>query len=177
MATLDAAAPAAKATTLTAARATKRVTIDAATLAAVKGTKREVHEGLSHKRQLARTSSKKRATLATTAAKRQADIDVIGARQSAASSVIAEKQQVRSGNIGAARSQVRRDRVVGAVTSTATPSSNSGIVMTTIFVIAGLIIMYMVVTNPGPTTGWLGTLGTSLHALSSNKPLFTATAK
>lgn len=64
-----------------------------------------------------------------------------------------------------------------AIVSTATPSSDSNIIMTTLFVMAGLIVMYILVTNPGPTTGWLGSLGTGLHALSSNKPLFVTTAK
>lgn len=72
----------------------------------------------------------------------------------------------------------RRNRAItGAVVSTATPSSNSGLIMTVIFMMAGLIVVYILVTNPGPTSGWLGTLGNSLHALSSNKPLFTTTAK
>lgn len=75
------------------------------------------------------------------------------------------------------RSRATRAAVTGAVVSTATPSSNSGLIMTTIFLMAGLIVVYVLVTNPGPTTGWLGTLGNSLHALSSNKPLFTTTAK
>ena len=72
------------------------------------------------------------------------------------------------------RSRATRSAVTGAVVSTATPSSNSGLIMTTIFLMAGLIVIYILVTNPGPTTGWLGTLGNSLHALSSNKPLFTS---
>ena len=78
-------------------------------------------------------------------------------------------------------SQLASDRSSRAtrsqIVSTATPSSDSGIIMTTLFVVAGLVVLYILVTNPGPTTGWLGNLGTGLHALSSNKPLFTATAK
>lgn len=71
----------------------------------------------------------------------------------------------------------RRNRAItGQVASTATPSSDSGIIMTTLFVIAGLVVMYILVTNTA-TSGWLGSLGTGIHALSSNKPLFTATAK
>jgi hypothetical protein len=72
----------------------------------------------------------------------------------------------------------RRNRaIVGSAVSTATPSSDSGLIMTTIFLMAGLIVVYMLVTNPGPTQGLFGTLGNSLHALSSNKPLFATTAK
>ncbi len=75
------------------------------------------------------------------------------------------------------RSRARNAAISGAVTSTATPSSDSNLIMTVLFMMAGLIVMYILVTNPGPTTGWLGSLGTGLHALSSNKPLFVATAK
>ena len=71
----------------------------------------------------------------------------------------------------------RRNRAItGQVASTATPSSDSGLIMTTFFVIAGLIVMFILVTNTA-TTGWLSSLGSGIHALSSNKPLFTATAK
>jgi hypothetical protein len=75
------------------------------------------------------------------------------------------------------RSRAARGAITDTAVSTATPSSNSGLIMTVIFMMAGLIVVYTLVTNPGPTTGWLGTLGNSLHALSSNKPLFTTTAK
>lgn len=72
----------------------------------------------------------------------------------------------------------RRNRAFqGKVLETATPSSDTNLIMTTMFVIAGLIVFYMLVTNSGGTSKWFGFLGTSLHALSSNKPLFTTTAK
>jgi hypothetical protein len=72
------------------------------------------------------------------------------------------------------RSRATRSAVTGAAISTATPSGGSNLIMTTIFLMVGLIVVYMLVTNPGPTSGLFGTLGNSLHALSSNKPLFTS---
>src|ERR1035437_5726011 len=108
-------------------------TIDKATLAAVKSTKREQHAQLSHKRQLARTASRKRATIAVGREREASATRVLAAREASATGVISARQQVRSENIGAARSAAQQDRVVGAVTSTATPSSNSGLIMTTIF--------------------------------------------
>lgn len=71
----------------------------------------------------------------------------------------------------------RRNRaIVGQVASTATPSSDSGLIMTTIFVMAGLIVVYIFVSKPN-STGFLGSLGNGIHTLTSNTPLFTATAK
>jgi hypothetical protein len=72
------------------------------------------------------------------------------------------------------RSRARNAAVSGAVTSTATPSSDSNLIMTTLFVMAGLIVTYILVRNPR-STGFLGGLGTTLHTISSNKPLFVAT--
>lgn len=152
-------------------------TLDRATLDAVKSTKREQHAQLSHKRQLARTASRKRATIAVGKEREASATRVLEARTQSAAGVIAARQQARSENIGAARSMERQDRAVGAVTSAATPSGDSNLIMTTIFLIFGLIIIYILVHNPGPTTGWLSGLGNSLHALSSNTPLFTTTAK
>jgi hypothetical protein len=62
---------------------------------------------------------------------------------------------------------------VGKVVNTATPSSNSGLVMTTIFVMAGLIVMYLLVTASANTAGFLGGLGTWIHTIgTSNTSLF-----
>lgn len=146
--------------------------IDQATLAAVKATKREVHASESHKRQLRRISSRKRAALALTQARTQSHVDVIKAREASASKILAEREAFREAHQPTIQSSVK-DRAVGKVVSTATPSSDSGLIMTTLFVVGGLIVAYMLVTNATATTGWLGYLGDAIHALSSNKPLFT----
>jgi len=86
---------------------------------------------------------------------------------------VATESELDSGR----RSRARNAAVQGAVVSTATPSSDSGIIMTTLFVMAGLIAMYLLVSKPTATNGWLNGLGNGLHTLSSTKPLFTATAK
>src|ERR1035437_4007187 len=86
---------------------------------------------------------------------------------------ISTESQLASDRSGRSRNAA----VTGAITSTATPSGDSNLIMTTIFLVFGLIIVYILVHNPGPTTGWLGGLGNALHALSSNTPLFTTTAK
>jgi hypothetical protein len=62
---------------------------------------------------------------------------------------------------------------VGKVVDTATPSGNSNLIMTTIFVMAGLIIMYQLVTKSAQTSGFLSGLGTWIHTIgTSNTPLF-----
>ena len=143
----------------------------------------------THKYKLAENRSKTHA--ATTTAKASTE----AARQKSAirtasvadtTAITTAAAATRSANAGVTRratasdmagdrsSRATRSAITGAVTSTATPSSSSGLIMTTIFLMAGLIVVYVLVTNPGPTTGWLGTLGNSLHALSSNKSLFTS---
>ena len=74
------------------------------------------------------------------------------------------------------RNRAVQGAVASKVVSTATPSSDSGLIMTTIFVMFGLIIVYIMVYTPN-STGFLGSLGNGIHTLTSNKPLFTATAK
>src|SRR6516162_4635631 len=59
------------------------------------------------------------------------------------------------------------------VISTATPSSDSNLIMTTIFLMAGLIVFYLIVTKAETTASWLNGVSTWLHTLSSNTPLFT----
>ena len=153
-------------------------TIDKATLEAVRGTKRELHAKESHKRQLSRNTARKRAAIAVTQSRSQAHVAAIQARGESGRSLIAQRGQVRA----AAHQQVRSEEVgdrnraaVGSAVSSVASSGDSGLIMTTIFLMAGLIVVYILVSNPGPTTGWLGTLGNSLHALSSNKPLFIKT--
>lgn len=72
----------------------------------------------------------------------------------------------------------RRNRAItGKVASTATPSSDSGLIMTTIFVIVGLALFYNLVTNAGKFSGFVGTTGDFLHKLSSTTPLFQTVPK
>ena len=75
----------------------------------------------------------------------------------------------------------RQSRYVGAVqqkaVSTATPSGDSNLVMVTIFVMAGLIVFYKLVTQADVASGWLSSVSGMLHSVSSNTPLFTAVKK
>ena len=77
---------------------------------------------------------------------------------------------------GVRRNQQLSNRAGNAVISTATPSDDSNLIMTVMFVMAGLVVVYILVSNP-KSTGFLGGLGTTLHTISSNKPLFVSTAK
>lgn len=74
----------------------------------------------------------------------------------------------------------RKQRIVNAVgdkaVSTVTPSADSGLIMTTLFLIAGLALFYNLVTHAGLTSGFLGSAGDFLHKLSSTTPLFTTNA-
>lgn len=155
-------------------------TIDKATLDAVRSTKRELHAKESHKRQLARNTARKRAAIAVTQSRQQAHVAVVQARGESASNLAAQRAQIRTVAHQQARSEETSDRnraAVGSVVSSASSSDSGNLIMTTIFVMFGLIVIYILVHNPGPTTGWLGGLGNALHALSSNTPLFTTTAK
>ena len=60
--------------------------------------------------------------------------------------------------------------------STATPSGDSNLIMVTIFIMAGLIVVYKLVSFPETTANWLNGLGNFMHAFSSNAPLFTQLA-
>jgi len=65
-----------------------------------------------------------------------------------------------------------RERGTEAVLDTATPSSNSGLIMTTLFTFVGLILFYNVVTKADQFSGLVGSAGDFLHKLSSTAPLF-----
>ena len=151
-------------------------TIDQATLTAVKQSRAEIKAKESHRRQLSRNTARKRAALQVTSARREAHVAAIQTRGAEARNALAQREAYRATREQSVRSQARNERISGAVVSTATPSSDSGLFMTVIFTIAGIIVAYILVTNTG-TSGWLGTLGDSIHALSSNKPLFTTSPK
>ena len=78
---------------------------------------------------------------------------------------------------GERRNQQVKQAVVGKVVDTATPSSDSNLVMVTIFTMIGLIFVYLIVTSSQNFAGFLGGLQVWLHALSSNTPLFQDKAK
>lgn len=68
-----------------------------------------------------------------------------------------------------------QDAAVNKTVSTLTPSSNSNLIMTTIFVMFGLVIFYVLVTASSNVQGFFGTLGNVLHGVSSTTPLFKTT--
>lgn len=84
-----------------------------------------------------------------------------------------ERVSTESDLAGGRRNRQITGAVVGKAASTANPSGDHGLIMTTIFLIAGLILFYRLVT----TASSFGTLTTTvtnfLHSLSSTTPLFT----
>lgn len=95
-------------------------------------------------------------------------------------SAIREQQHGRQATEAGLANDRRNRRVTGAVTdkvvSTATPSADSGLIMTTIFLIFGLIVFYLIVTSATNVNSFMGTLGSFLHTLSSTTPLFSTRA-
>ena len=64
-------------------------------------------------------------------------------------------EQARIETESALASGRRKRAIVGRVAETATPSSDSGLIMTTLFVVAGLVVMYILVTNTAtPGLAW-----------------------
>jgi Leucine-rich repeat (LRR) protein len=80
---------------------------------------------------------------------------------------------------GQRQSSARRSAAVGTVTNAVTPSGGGGanLVMVTIFTMAGLILVYQLVTRGPAVSGFLGGLGNWMHSLSSTTPLFTQAPK
>lgn len=163
-------------------------TLDKATLDAVKNTKKEAHATLSHRRQMARATKRKKDTLQVVSAKSAAASQAVRERQEAASALTAQREAVRTQRVvnppqRSVGSQVRSRATTTAinagssVASSAVPSSNSGLIMTTIFVIVGLALFYNVVTKADQFSGFVGGLGDFLHKLSSTTPLFQVTTK
>lgn len=159
------------------------VTLDKATANAVKETKSEIRAKQSHRRQLSRNTARKRAAIAIAESRKEAHVAEIQARGAETRTALAQREAYRGihrqealSDASATRNAARNAKILSTVGSVATPSSDSNLIMTTLFVIAGLIVFYVLVTNPS-TTSWLGGLGTTLHAFSSNKPLFTTTTK
>ena len=155
-------------------------TLDKATLEAVRGTKKEAHATLSHRRQLARNRARKKANLEVIAARTKATKEVVRSRQEAAVSIAANRERIRAErivnppqrSIGSRVRERATTSTFNTVASTATPSSNSGLIMTTIFLMAGLIIVYNLITKADQFSGFVGSAGDFLHKLSSTTPLF-----
>ena len=93
----------------------------------------------------------------------------IVARESAHTEQRVATQQATT---GARRQEQFQHAAIGKVAETATPSSDSNLIMVTIFTMGGLIIVYLLVTSSQNVAGFLGGLQVWLHALSSNTPLF-----
>jgi hypothetical protein len=161
--------------------------LDAATIAAVKQTKKEKEAAASHRRQLSRNTARKRANLQVIKARKEATVEAANARAAAAGTIQANKTQAtreaitaRSNAATGQRSQVRREqltskvesKVAGKVISTATPSSDSNLFMVVVFTIVGLALFYQLVTRADQFSGFLGSAGDFLHKLSSTTPLF-----
>lgn len=167
------------------------VAINSELLAAVKQTKKEAHAQLSHKRQLGRIRSRgyQQAKVAETKSRaRQAEI---GSRQAGTLKLIEERERGRASRKpiapyrASAREQIRSQaqtraintgfEAIGTAASIATPSSDSNLFMTTVFVIVGLALFYQLVTKSGQFSGLVSRTGDFLHTLSSTTPLFTTT--
>lgn len=73
---------------------------------------------------------------------------------------------------GERRQAAFRSTIERKAIATATPSSDSNLIMVTIFTMGGLILVYLLVTSAQNFAGFLGGLQNWLHALSSNTPLF-----
>ena len=159
--------------------------IDAATAAAVKTTKKEKEAAASHRRQLSRNTARKRANLQVVEARKSANIEAAQARaasvergQAAKTAATRDAIAARSQAQSQQRGDIRRERFVGGAvsktTSTLTPSSDSNLLMTTLFLIVGLAVVYQLVTGVGPssTSTWINSVGNLLHKISSTVPLF-----
>lgn len=137
----------------------------------------------THKRRLAANRSRAAANKSVIAARQQASATATAQRQQAQEAAIAartagvaQQQQTRIAAAQTQRKQVRTERVQGQVASSAvstfTPSSDSNIVMTTLFLMAGLVVVYRLVTNSGQFSSYTGKMGDLLHKVSSTAPLF-----
>lgn len=161
---------------------------NAALAAAVKASVKQQQLQASHERQVKRIQSRGRQQRATKKAAATRDIQVAQAktaariqeRQAASAIKLQTSAQNRAARIQEAKAAQpsRTQRYASAagsqVVTTATPSGDSNLVMVTIFVMAGLIVVYQLVTRGAAVGGFLGGLGNWLHTLSSNSPLFVA---
>lgn len=68
-------------------------------------------------------------------------------------------------------------RAADTAISTATPSSNSNVIMVFLFTMAGLIVLYNLVTKGPALSGFLGGLGDWLSLLTTTTPIFRVNPK
>lgn len=88
---------------------------------------------------------------------------------------VSTESQLASGS----RNRHMQGAVASKTVSTLTPSSDSNLFMTTVFLIGGLALVYQLVTKAGPasTSTLVTSLGDLLHKVSSTTPLFQVTPK
>ena len=181
--------------------------LDAAALGVVRGSLRETRARESHKRQLSRIGSRKRATesvigsrsaagvtatrergrqvRSTERAKHKASIETITVRNSARvagnQEILEQREAFRSARQAQQRSQQPDASRLAVSRSIASPiasgaSDNAPLIMTVLFTMAGLIVVYKLVTSPGVPSFLKGATDW-MHALSSTKALFTTKTK
>lgn len=109
------------------------------------------------------SAARAHARMQATATKESANRELIHSKQR-----VATEEALRSNR----QSSARKEAITNKVVSTATPSSDSGLIMTTIFVIAGLSVFYLLVTSAANVNTFTGSVGNFLHKLSSTAPLF-----
>ena len=159
--------------------------IDKAILEGVKQTKKEAHAELSHRRQLRRSSARKRNQIAVGAARATEQRSLLDARAAGQRSVIEAREGALTSRRSAQRSEARQQRVIGAgvsgaktaVGATDLTNSNTNIFLTTIMMIVMLAVFYQVVTKAEAFGGFLEGLGDLLHKVSSTTPLFKSVSK
>lgn len=134
-----------------------------------------------HKYKLSETNSRRRNAVklaqANAGARVAASKEVIATREAAGQQRLAARQAAKAQSVAAQQSTGRRDRIVsaagGKALDIATPSADSGLIMTTIFLIFGLIVFYLLVTSATNINTFVGSVGGFLHTLSSTTPLFS----
>lgn len=159
-------------------------TIDPALLAAVRQSKSEVAKQESHRRQLRRTSARKRAQKEVIAARSEARKAEIGARTQRDIEVLKARAEQRAGEREAREAtkrgstEERVGRGIGTgVSGTGRAIGSSEILSTTLWTMFGLIIVYLLVTKANQFSGFTGSLSDLLHKATSTAPLFQVASK
>jgi hypothetical protein len=137
-----------------------------------------------HKYKLSEANSRRRNTVkaqtASAGARAAASKEVIATREAAGQQRLAARQAAKAQTQAEQQSQGQRSRVGSAVggkaLDIATPSADSGLIMTTIFLIVGLIVFYKIVTAASQANTLMTKITGFLSFLSqSNTPLFEST--
>jgi len=154
--------------------------IDRATLDAVKHTRKEIAAQESHKRQLRRNTARKRANLQVIATRSQANREMLVAREQAARRQRIEKATEKVEQREA--SQSSGWETGGRTAGTAVANVGQGIgghelLSTTLWLMFGLIIVYVLVTNGAQFSGFTKSLGDLLAKVTTTQPLFQVADK